>query len=71
MCKLGRGKSIGLTEGILLPAEAVDSNRSRPQLCQEGSKLNLRRQSFPVRITKVGNELPDSAVNAPNVGLHI
>ena len=27
---LGRGKSIGLTEGILLPAEAVDSNRSHP-----------------------------------------
>ena len=26
----GRGKSIGLTEGILLPTEAVDSNRSRP-----------------------------------------
>ena len=28
---IGRGKSIGLTEGILLPAEAVDSNRSRPE----------------------------------------
>ena len=27
---ISRGKSIGLTEGILLPAEAVDSNRSRP-----------------------------------------
>ena len=27
---IGRGKSIGLTEGILLPAEAVDSNRSHP-----------------------------------------
>ena len=26
---IGRGKSIGLTEGSLLPAEAVDSNRSR------------------------------------------
>ena len=26
---IGRGKSIGLTEGILLPEEAVDSNRSR------------------------------------------
>ena len=26
----GIGKSIGLAEGILLPAEAVDSNRSRP-----------------------------------------
>ena len=25
------------------------------KLCQEGSQLNLRRQSFPVRITKVGN----------------
>ena len=28
---IGRGKSIGLAEGILLPAEAVDSNRSRPK----------------------------------------
>ena len=27
---IGRGKSIGLTEGVLLPAEALDSNRSRP-----------------------------------------
>ena len=33
----------------------------------EGSKLNIRRQSFPVRIAKVWNELPDSVVNAPNV----
>ena len=39
----------------------------RFKLCQEGSKLNIRRQSFPVRITKVWNELPDSVVNAPNV----
>ena len=29
---IGRGKSNGLAEGILLPAEAVDSNRSRPKL---------------------------------------
>ena len=28
---IGRGKSIGLAEGMLLPAEAVDSNRSRPK----------------------------------------
>ena len=27
---IGRGKSIGLAGVILLPAEAVDSNRSRP-----------------------------------------
>ena len=27
---IGPGKSIGLAEGILLPAEAVESNRSRP-----------------------------------------
>ena len=27
---IGRGTSIGLAEGIRLPAEAVDSNRSRP-----------------------------------------
>ena len=27
---IGSGKSIGLAEGILLPAEAVESNRSRP-----------------------------------------
>ena len=27
---IGRDKSIRLSEGILLPAEAVDSNRSRP-----------------------------------------
>ena len=39
----------------------------RFKLCQEGSKLNIRRQSFPVRIAKVWNELPDSVVNAPNV----
>ena len=39
----------------------------RFKLCQEGSKLNLRRESFPVRITKVWNELPDSVVNAPKV----
>ena len=26
---IARGKSIGLAEGILLPAEVVDSNRSR------------------------------------------
>ena len=37
------------------------------KLCQEGSKLNLRRQSFPVRITKVWNNLPNSVVTAPNV----
>ena len=37
------------------------------KLCQEGSKLNLRRQSFPVRITKVWNHLPNSVVTAPNV----
>ena len=36
-------------------------------MSQEGSKLNLRRQSFPVRITKVWNELPDSVVATPNV----
>ena len=29
---IGRGKSIEMTEGILLPAEAVDSNRSRPMM---------------------------------------
>ena len=28
---IGSGKSIGLAEGILLPAEAVESNRSRPK----------------------------------------
>ena len=28
--EIGSGKSIGLAEGILLPAEAVESNRSRP-----------------------------------------
>ena len=39
----------------------------RFKLCKEGSKLNIGRQSFPVRITKVWNELPDSVVNAPNV----
>ena len=27
---IGKGKSIGLTEGILLPAEEVDSNQSCP-----------------------------------------
>ena len=27
---IARDKSIGLAEGTLLPAEAVDSNRSRP-----------------------------------------
>ena len=27
---IGSGKSIGLADGILLPAEAVESNRSRP-----------------------------------------
>ena len=37
------------------------------KLCQEGSKLNLRRQSFPVRITKVWNQLPNSVVTAPTV----
>ena len=37
------------------------------KLCQEGSKLNLRRQSFPVRITKVWNQLPNSVVTTPNV----
>ena len=36
-------------------------------MCQEGSKLNIRRYSFTVRITKVRNELLDSVVNAPNV----
>ena len=36
------------------------------KLCQEGSKLNLIRQSFPVRITKVWNELPDSVVTDMN-----
>ena len=29
---IGSGKSIGLAEGILLPAEAVESNRSRPYI---------------------------------------
>ena len=28
--RIGSGKSIGLAEGILLPADAVESNRSRP-----------------------------------------
>ena len=28
---IGSGKSIGLAEGVLLPAEAVESNRSRPR----------------------------------------
>ena len=28
---IGSDKSIGLAEGILLPAEAVESNRSRPK----------------------------------------
>ena len=37
------------------------------KLCQEGWKLNIRRQSFPVRIAKVWIELPDSVVNTPNV----
>ena len=31
---IGSGKSIGLAEGILLPAEAVESNRSRPKLME-------------------------------------
>ena len=30
---IGTGKSIGLAEGILLPVEAIDSNRSRPKEC--------------------------------------
>ena len=34
-----RGKSIGLAEGILLPAEAVDSNRSCPKLTEYGSTV--------------------------------
>ena len=38
---IGRGKSIGLTEGILLPAEVVDSNRSRPQNRSKVSKIAL------------------------------
>ena len=29
---IGSDKSIGLAEGILLPAEAVESNRSRPNI---------------------------------------
>ncbi len=36
----------------------------RFKLCQEGSKLNIRRQSFPVRIAKVWNELLDSVASA-------
>ena len=32
---IGRCKSIGLTEDILLQAEAVDSNRSRPKFPQK------------------------------------
>ena len=31
--------------------------------------MNLRRQSFLVNIPKVGNELPDSVVNTPNVNI--
>ena len=38
------------------------------KLCQEGSKL--RRQSFPVRITKVWNELPNSVVT-PKMLIHL
>ena len=33
------GKSIGLAEGILLPAEPVESNRSRPNTNTSNSKL--------------------------------
>ena len=37
---IGSGKSIGMADDILLPAEAVESNRSRPISNAIGDKLN-------------------------------
>ena len=44
---IGSGKSIGLAEGILLPAETVESNRSRPKLLEAGVHTSL---SIPVKL---------------------
>ena len=38
---IGPGKSIGLAEGILLPAEAVESNRSRPLITAAENDLRI------------------------------
>ena len=65
---IGRGKSIGLAEGILLPAEAVDSSRSRPKLCNLHSgnpsewktlrrKRRRRRSSIAERVSCCDGEL--------------
>ena len=44
---IGSGKSIGLAEGILLPAEAVESNRSRPKKAtskMSGSEIEVEQR---------------------------
>ena len=42
---IGTGKSIGLAKGILLPAEAVDPNRTRPFVGFDMSKEDMRTTS--------------------------
>ena len=44
--EIGSGKSIGLAEGILLPAEAVESNRSRPREVKGWSRDTLDKPVF-------------------------
>ena len=53
--------------GILPLSYRVPERGHCFKLCQEDSKLNIRRQFFPVRTAKVWNKLPDSDVNSPNL----
>ena len=50
---IGSDKSIGLAEGIRLPAEAVESNRSRPKQARNGTRHRARGQYLEafVRLT--------------------
>ena len=59
---IGSGKSIGMAEGILLPAEAVESNRSRPSartresiMWAVGTREKLYRHFDPERCVVVPN----------------
>ena len=47
---IGSGKSTGMAEGILLPAEAVESNRSRPLSLIHRYICQSHPRSEPVRL---------------------
>ena len=59
---IGSDKSIGLAEGIRLPAEAVESNRSRPRSLASYARTNQISFSF---VLKEATGLLDFLPNPP------